>query len=121
MFVVVAIPIVECDRDEIPAEVALYESPPHFIHTHEFDASLTQANDRSLQELRLDLEETIGLKSAGPARPDMVQRKNRPDTAKERPQRVMGAGEIQRLEPGSIDRVTQVRQNDSTSKDARGV
>ena len=77
----------------------------HLVKRDELDPRAVNGADRRIEELRRHLEQPVKLEGIAARRPDVMQGQDRPRSADERPQPHVAAREIQRLEPGTDDRL----------------
>ena len=105
---VVAIAVVERETGEPPRKVAFDQPPMHLVHGNDVDALRPKVRQRGAQKLGRDLEVPVGLELAATAWPHMMQHENGADTGEDRPQQIMGAGEVQRFQSGADDAVAKL-------------
>ncbi len=109
VFEVVAVAVVEGERNEMAGIVPLDEPAAHLVLVDDIDAAPAQPHDHAFEKARLDFEQSVRLESTLRARANVVERENRPHAAIERPQGMVGAGKIQRLQPRPEYGIAQVR------------
>ena len=66
----------------------------HLVHGNDVDALRPKVRQRGMQKLGRDLKVPVGLELAATAWPHMMQHENGADTGEDRPQQMVGAGEV---------------------------
>ena len=79
-----------------------------FVHGDDVDATRAKVREHRAQELRRDLEMTIGLEFGVAARANMVQHEDCADPCEDRSQQMMGPAEVKRSQSGTDDVVAKL-------------
>ena len=105
---VVAIAVVEGEAGEAAREVALNHPAMRFIHRYDIDVERADMRQHLAQEIGRDFEMTVGLEQAAARRANVMQHEDGADARQDRPQHMVRAGEVQRIEAGANDVVAKL-------------
>ena len=80
----------------------------YLVRRDDIDVARAKVRQHRTQELRRYFEMVIGLELGLATRPHVVQHENGADAREDRPQQMMGTGEVQRPESGADDVVAKL-------------
>ncbi len=100
---VVAITVVESETGEAAGEIALPHPAVRFVHGNDVHAERA-CTSTSRKNARRDFEVPVGLEHIVAGGTDVMQHEDGADARQDRPQHMMRAGEVQRVEADAEDR-----------------
>ncbi len=105
---IVAIAVVEREAGEASRKVAFDQTLMHLVHGDNIDSLRPKMRQHGAQEPGRDLQMPVGLEFAVMTGANMVQHENGPHAREDRPQQMMGAGEVKCFQSGANDVVAKL-------------
>ncbi len=108
MVAVVAIAVVEGEAGKAPREIAFAHPAMRFVQRDDVDVERADMCQHLAQEFGRDLQMPVGLEQFVAGGPHVMQHEDGAGAGQQRPQHMMRAGEIQRVEAGANDIVAKL-------------